>query len=94
MSWNATAECDGGACKGGEKNTTQPVGRILAKPCPKVQGEDFLKPLVLPLQACFLCLSERGRNTFLPARFVAWAGVNQTTISDIDYSLLIGNIVP
>lgn len=37
---------------------------------------DFLKPLVLPLQACFLRLSERGRNTFLPARFVAWAGIS------------------
>ena len=75
MGWNATAECADGAGKGGEKNTTQTVGHKFAKPCPKVQGEDFLKPLVLPLQACFLRLSERGRNTFLPARFVAWAGV-------------------
>ena len=58
VGWNATAECDGGASKGGEKNTTQTVGHKLAKQCPKVKGEDFLKPLVLPLLACFFRLSE------------------------------------
>ena len=26
MGWNAPAECDGGACKGGKKNTTRGEG--------------------------------------------------------------------
>ena len=28
MSWSATAECGGGACKGGKKNTTRSVAEV------------------------------------------------------------------
>jgi len=63
MSWNATAECGGGSGKGGGKNTTRSVARC---------GDFFQATCYTLVRYAFSCISERGRNTFLPALFVAW----------------------
>jgi hypothetical protein len=53
VSWNATAECGGGTCQGRLKKYY-------------LQGGDFFKPLVIPLQVCFCGTKEaidEGRFT-------------------------------
>ena len=66
--WSARVNCGCGICKGGRKNTTRRV-------------EIFSDAVYsLPLQICFIVLSERPRNTLLPVYLI-----NKHTLSLIDF---------
>ncbi|NLK36455.1 MAG: hypothetical protein GX301_13655 [Gracilibacteraceae bacterium] len=52
MSWSATAECAGGACKGGEKNTTRAVG-IYWRSLAEGEGVEIFEATCLALASMF-----------------------------------------
>jgi len=53
VSWNATAECDGGTSKGGEENTTQTVGHKFGEALPEGAGGRFFEATCLALAGMF-----------------------------------------